>query len=392
MTATFTEKRRSLPTPPRPLRELPVLFHLMDVSRPKGFSAPPPAFALDAEDEPSALGSAESFDLETAAKLVQTKAYGSLPADLPPPTLVPGSLEPAAVESAASEAEALTAEAPSPAAQVSLPPTDEHPISELNTKPNALGSVEAPAVTESSAEPKLETPPPLADEGVSLRQRTEERQRKRQSDKQDDWFHTQGRYIAIGFVLALLATIYLARTNRRSSSPPVAAKTKPAATAPAKAAPAAKKPLGTVATTAAITAVRPTEKSPADQPQAALHPPTIPQLAQEPATSTAPATETLFTFSKSAGDRLAARTDDPASTPPTSTAPPLSTAPTDPPDLQPQYPSTSFPGTYQPVAPATPTTTPAAEPAASPYGSTPLYPTTNSASGIRYERTGSSIY
>jgi hypothetical protein len=79
MTATFTEKRRTSPTPPRPLRELPVLFHLMDVSRPKGFSAPPPAFSLDAEDEPSALGSAESFDLETAAKLVETKALRHWP-------------------------------------------------------------------------------------------------------------------------------------------------------------------------------------------------------------------------------------------------------------------------------------------------------------------------
>ena len=391
MTATFTEKRRTSPTPPRPLRELPVLFHLMDVSRPKGFSAPPPAFSLDAEGEPSALPSAEAFDLETAAKLVQTKAYGSLPADLPSPKLDSGSLEPAALESAAPEAEALEAKALAPATQVSLPPADEHPISELSTNPHAQGSAEAPAVTESSAEPKLETPPPPADEGVSLRQRAEERQRKRQNDKQDDWFHTQGRYIAIGFVLALLATIYLARTNRKSPSPPVAGKTKPAATAPAKTAPAAKKPAASVATTAAITAVHPTEKSPADQPQAALHPPTIPQLAQEPATSTAPATETLFSFSKSAGDRLAARTDVPASTQPTSAAPPPPSAPTDPPNLQPQYPSTSFPGTYQPVAPATPTT-PAAEPATSPYGSTPLYPTTNSASGIRYERTGSSIY
>jgi hypothetical protein len=376
MTATFTEKRRTSPTPPRPLRELPVLFHLMDVSRPKGFSSPPPAYSLDAEGEPSALGSAESFDLETAAELVQTKAYGSLPAEVASPALDSPALAPAA---------------PDPATQVSLPPAEDLAASEPSTNSNATGSAEAPAVAESSAEPKLETPPPPGDEGVSLRQRAEERQRKRQHDKQDDWFHTQGRYIAIGFVLALLATIYLARTNRKSSAPPVAAKTKPAATAPAKTAPAAKKPAASVATTAAITAVRPTEKSPADQPQAALHPPTIPQLAQEPATSTAPATETLFTFSKSAGDRLAARTDVPASTQPTSAAPPPPSAPTDPPNLQPQYPSTSFPGTYQPVAPATPTT-PAAEPATSPYGSTPLYPTTNSASGIRYERTGSSIY
>ena len=386
MTATFTEKRRTLPTPPRPLRELPVLFHLMDVSRPKGFFAPPPAFSLAAESDPSALGSAESFDLETAAELVQTKAYGSLPAEVPSPTVdSPAPVSPT-LAPAVPEPTELT-----PATQVSIPPADEHPVSELSTTPAAPGS-EVPAVTESNAESQLETPPPPAGDGVSLRQRAEERQRKRQNDKQDDWFHTQGRYIAIGFVLALLATIYLARTNRKSSAPPVAAKTKPAATAPAKTALAATKPSAAVATTAAITAVRPTEKSPADQPQAALHPPTIPQLAQEPATTTAPTTETLFTFSKSADDRLAARTDDPASTQSASTTESPAATSTDPPVLQPQYPSTSFPGTYQPVAPATPTTTPAPEPATSPSGSTPLYPTTNSASGIRYERTGSSIY
>lgn len=381
MTATFTEKRRTLPTPPRPLRELPVLFHLMDVSRPKGFSAPPPAFSLAAESDPSALGSAESFDLETAAELVQTKAYGSLPAEVPSPAL----------DSPALDSPALAPAAADPATQVSLPPADEHSAGELIANSDNAAPADVPPATESNAEPTLETPPP-ADEGVSLRQRAEERQRKRQNDKQDDWFHTQGRYIAIGFVLALLATIYLARTNRKSSAPPVAAKTKPAATAPAKSAPATKNPSPAVATTAAITAVRPTEKSPADQPQAALHPPTIPQLAQEPATTTAPTTETLFTFSKSADDRLAARTDDPASTQSASTTESPAATSTDPPVLQPQYPSTSFPGTYQPAAPATPTTTPAAEPATSPSGSTPLYPTTNSASGIRYERTGSSIY
>jgi hypothetical protein len=371
MTAMFTEKRRTSPTPPRPLRELPVLFHLMDVSRPKGFATPPPAFTLEAGSEPTALSSAESFDLETAAELVQTKAYGSLPADHPGPALETVAAAPASLD---------------PTMQVSIPPADG--LGEGSATSCEAAAAEVPAALESNSEPELETPPPT-EEGVSLRQRAEERQRNRQHARQDDWFHTQGRYIAIGFVLALLATIYLARTNRKSPTPPVAAKAKSAATAPAKTAPAAKQPSAPVASTAAITAVRPTEKSPADQPQTALHPPTIPQLAQEPATTTAPATETLFTFSKSASDRRAARTYGPANTQPTIDSPSSSSLTSDPPSLQPQYPSTSFPGTYQPAGPTTATAT---ESATAPAGSTPLYPTTNSASGIRYERTGSSIY
>jgi hypothetical protein len=386
MTATFTAenvtagKRRTSPTPPRPLRELPVLFHLIDVSRPKGFSAPP-AFTLAAGPEPATLGAAESFDLETAAELVQTKAYGSLPADLPGPSL-------------------------DAAAHVSAPPSEESTAGEIGPSLPELVAERDALASDLNRDPALETPPPASDESVNLRQRAEERQRKRQGDKKDDWFHTQGRYIAIGFVLTLLATIYLARTNRKSPAPPVAAKAKATATSTAAKVKAAAAKASTKSTkstqspsAASITAVRPTEKSPASEPKTALHPPTIPQLAQEPATTTAPSTDTLFTFSKSAEDRLAARTDGPTSTQPTGTALPLSAAPSGPPQLQPQYPSTSFPGNYQPVAPGPSTTSapaygpaPATGPASSPAGTTPLYPTTNSASGIRYERTGSSIY
>ena len=373
MTATLTaEKRRPSPTPPRPLRELPVLFHLMDVSRPKGYAAPPPpAFALGSLAEPELpltaspraselpcepdLPAAESFDLETAAELVQTKAYGSLPTDSP----------------------------------IASPSLREHTTAatlDHSTDDRIPGST-------------LETPPPAADEAVNLRQRAEERQRKRQEGKKDDWFSTQGKFIVVGFIAALLVTIYVARSGRKKATPPVA--TKPHAH-PGEAA-TVKQAVAVEA--AKITSVRPATKTATGEPATALHPPTIPQLAQQPTASKSPADETLFTFSKRPEERVAVRPDAPTTTAPgpaagspTGVAPTMAPPPAAPPTLQPQYPSTSYPSTYQPVAPppAYAPPPPAAAPggpALNPAASTmPLYPTTNTASGNRYERTGSGLY
>jgi hypothetical protein len=368
-----------------------VLFHLMDVSRPKGYAAPPPpAFrlgSLDGEAEspetsaasdlhrgalaaplPSELasksptGAAESFDLETAAELVQTKAYGSLPGDLS----LPGG-------------PAL------PDAPTSTLAASAHPEAE-------------PAETVGS----LETPPPVGDDAVSPRQRAEERQRKRNEVKKDDWFSTQGKFIVIGFLVALVVTIYVARSGKKpTAAPPVAAKPHAhpgdaaTATTPVKQA--------TAIESARITSVRPTTKTTSSsEPKTALHPPTIPQLAEKPAGTSTPADATLFTFSKRSEERVATRTGEPASTGAGSVTPAPATAAANPapaPTLQPQYPATNYPSTYQPVAPpAAPSSgiyAPSAVPgpALSPAASTgPLYPTTNTASGYRYERTGSSVY
>ncbi len=383
MTATFTaERRRAQPTPPRPLRELPVLFHLMDVSRPKGFAAPPPpAFTLGSvAREPELprspyssslaselvsqppVGASEAYDLETAAELVQTKAYGSLPV------------------------EAFSASSPSLA-----------PVEPATPEVNSIDSVAGESIPDTS----LETPPPTGDDAVNLRQRAEQRERKRQESKSNDWFSTQGKYIAIGFVIALVVTIYVARSGHKPAAvPPVAAKphAHPGDAASAKASPVKQ---AAAVESAKITSVRPTDKAVAtSEPKTALHPPTIPQLADQPAGSSSPGDATLFTFSKRAEDRLATRTDAPATpgTGATAAAPESAAAPnaTPAPTLQPQYPSTNYPSTYQPAAPppayAPPPAAPAG-PALNPAASTaPLYPTTNTASGYRYERTGSSVY
>lgn len=384
MTATLAaQKRRLSPTPPRPLRELPVLFHLMDVSRPKEYS-PPPAFSLGGISElPPPAGEredvdhapAEPFDLETAAKLVATKAFGTLPA------------EPVA--------------APSPVVTDETAATHDEQLPTLGFDEISPAVPEAEAHSDTATAPALETPPPAADDAVSLRDRAIERSRKRQQNKQDDWFRSQGRFIVIGFIAALCVTIYVARTNRWPAAPPVAVK-RSAQTSDSKASATkgnAKLPLAS-GPSVSITNVRPTDKKSSTEPRTALHPPTIPQLARDPGTTTEPAIDTLFTFSKRPEDRLASRTDD--INPAITTAPPSASSATAlpaGPTLQPQYPTTSYPAGYQPVGPmAAPV--PGGGPSATSAGANltpaasvaPLYPTTNAARGIRNERNGSGLY
>jgi len=438
MTATLAAQRRTSPTPPRPLRELPVLFHLMDVSRPKGFSsAGSMSFKLDAADEgpaapalprhdraeaayQSALASdlasdlvsvapppcpAEAFDLETAAELVQTKAYGSLPS------------EPSVTDAASGSA-------------------GDGPHA-----PGTFPATQAPA-SDSQTSTELNTPGPSGEQTVTLRERAEERKRKRQEGKKDDWFSTQGRYIAIGFFIALAVTIYVARTGRKLAAPPVAGTTKvaPAVDMAASAKKSSPVKQATATESAKITSVRPTAKATAanttaaSEPKTALHPPTIPQLKSEPAGKGAAADATLFTFTKRTEERVATRTDEPApasvgaaSAVQSPSAPPAAAAGSAPPTLEPHYPTTNYPSQYLQAAPAggpaaayasppamyaPPSATYApppatyapppatyappaagAGPALGPAASTmPLYPTTNTASGYRYERTGSSVY
>ncbi len=387
MTTTFTERpRRQTPTATRPPRELPVLFHLLDVSRPKGYAASSPAdlplsspatFPEPIDDcEPfptnhaaetsvsSAL--AEAFDLETAAGLAETSGLGTIP---------PVPIPPVAEDAKSDDGDRAVASQP-PATDVFESTTDDHS--------GSSSSLAAPS-------------PAPADEAVTLRQRAQERQRKRQAATKGDWFSSHGKVIAIGFVLALLATIYLARSNRKPSAPPVAKATKqPTRTIKsvnAEQSIAAKSSSASPAV--AIARVSPAEKPPAAESRTALHPPTIPQLAQEPAAAKSP-DDSLFPWAKRDEERVAARTDA-GSLPSMSPTPPTVEQPQAPAAPPPQYPSTNYRGDYQPAAapaqyPAAPQ--PGAAPGAvyGPTGGQPSYPTTNTASGYRHERTGSGFH
>lgn len=471
MTATFTEKRRPGPTPPRPLRELPVLFHLMDVSRPKGYAAPaareftlappveratepadlplpvsesPPAHGEFCADDPACDLQAAAFDLETAASLVETKGFGAIPPAAP---LAPPTSETLPEETSTVESEPLS----SAAADLVERDTESGSAEDLFASELAKSEREAAAefaavadatTTASETDPVFEDSPAAeTDDPVSLRERSEERQRKRQASAKNDWFTTQGKFIAIAFVLALFTTIYAARANRGKTVPSPAPDTTAAASPDS-----ASGGLTAVVTTpsksgvspaGAIKTVSPTEKPLSEESRTALHPPTIPQLDVEPALSNPQAGDTLFTFTKKDEERVAQRDVSPSPSQPTGNAteavtPAPSTTPASP-SPQPHYPTTSYGGNYQPAAPApsaaAPTQTyavPPQYPAPPPYtapqtsaspsptapappaypqsiyqptapgatatSSPPYYPTTNTATGPRHERNGSGIY
>ena len=360
MTTTLTAlPRRHTPSASRPPRDLPVLFHLQDVSRPRGYSTPAkeasPPGATPAADPGSLL--AETWDQQSADRI-----------------------EPIS-DLAASIAEAAL-----------MPAADEfaQPVVAAVERDEFAGQLPA-ANGEEGSTAEVQMPPAPAD-AVSLGERAQQRQRKRQAAAKDDWFASHGKYIAIGFVMALLATIYVARSQRKTAPPEVArpphvhqdnAPDSPVRTAsaekPSQEGPAAR-------TAVAITSVTPTKA--AGSSQTALHPPTIPQLAAQPEAN--PTSEGLFPWANRE-ERIAARTDDPARTATTdqaaSNSAPRDSAPLQPQSAeQPRYPSTPYPGDYRQLsAPATPAQQPAAD-------SQPLYPTTNSPSGYRHERSGSGFH
>jgi len=258
-----------------------------------------------------------------------------------------------------------------------------------------------------------------------------------------DWFTTHGKYIAIAFVIALLGTIVLARLNRRAvptlaepkHSHPGEAGHKLTATKP----PSQATIVGQVSQDQAHakTASGIQETSPAQlaepQPHTDLHPPTIPQLAVRPNTESTPEQpkdESLFPWAKT-DERVATRPEPPTIAPaqeaPITPVPPSGApSPANPEIAVPQYPvtatpepvyptagpaappapgaaysapgpaypTTSTPNQYQFPAPApAPTTQPASGPAlAPPTGGSQYFPQDNSASGSRYERTGSGLY
>jgi hypothetical protein len=388
MTTTTTASRRQAASEPRPPRELPVLFHLMDVSRPRGYSAPaatpavtPPAeFTLGSrlsEPEPERAAKpsvappisanesvtsslAAEFDLQMAASLAETGGIDATP-----------------VEAKASAAE----------------------------EPTASGNEAVSG--EDGTQTTLETPPPAANEdAVALRERAEERQRKRSAAARDDWFSTHGKYIVIGFVICLAGTVFLARRNAKPTKAPIADKhanhehaehdhAKPAVKSPTKTIRSASAEVPVEEPKSGTSPAAVAAKPAAETSQTALHPPTIPQLPAQP--ESGKSDDGLFPWKQPGEERVATRTDVPS---PAGTATPApASSPVPQPEAAPQYPTTSFGGNYQPVLPtAPPSVAPQAggsiygpalsaptgvAPAASAYpppaaAPQPSYPTTNS--------------
>src|SRR5262249_10159950 len=121
--------------------------------------------------------------------------------------------------------------------------------------------------------------------------------RKLKTPLVEDWFTTHGRYIAVGFVLALIATVYFARMNRQSAPPAAVeidshstARDHPSATAQtserrlvkAEAKPGSDEPSGLATPAKGPPPLLARDSASETDSQAELHPPTIPQLTSQP--------------------------------------------------------------------------------------------------------------
>lgn len=268
-------------------------------------------------------------------------------------------------------------------------------------------SPEAKTASETAANATAETTPVHKPSPGSLRrQRAEARQQKVESKAGGDWLQSHGKIIAIGFVLALVGTIYLARRNQKPGHQLADPKAEaPVGLAievpedhdhhhdhqPAEAANTAPRlveapshPMDPTPSPAASAPVA----NPAVSSTADLHPPTIPRDAQPAAASGEP----LFPWQQ--GDaRVATRPDAPAASPAgppaPAAAPPAATGvPAGGPALNgPQYPETNLRD-----APLLPPAPPDEQGRNRAPSRTSPASFTSTPGGNRYERTGSGLY
>lgn len=383
MTATLAvEPRRPEGTGTSPPREMPVLFHLMDVSRPQSNTT------LAAAPRGSAPSSVISEPESGLDQIPATTTPFSSPAASGPLVAAESPEKPEAAEVAPSN--------------LSIPPVESKPTTPAAEAANTI------------AEPSKPSPA----QAPSPRSKAEER-RKAKSSARGDWFTRQGKYIAIGFMLALAATIYVARSGKQATKPAaakntqahpgeavnqVAASSARPATVVGEAKPATK--TGSGGTSEASPARLAEAPKPEAAPQVDLHPPTIPQLASEPPEGQRRADEGLFPWATREDERIATRPDPPQPSDPQIApsnqpfnGPPTGPPPTAAPDggsqpEQPYYPTTGYQGQYHPAVAPPPQISPPGPELGPPAGGPPpqYTPQDNSARGYRYERTGSGLY
>lgn len=450
---------RSDAAPQRQTREMPLLFQLADVNcqleaSPAPAAAPAPVempalpgqFAATSSPlasslytsgqlnpwpaptglfETSTSFSTSSLTLGTPESIKDAPLQSQGPAPFVAPSGLPAVIE-AAVKAAAAlnePAEVVAETKPEPKAEVkSEPATIAHePKAEVKTDPavetvaTRTTAAETSAATKPTAESTTDKPveaaaPTPADKPspASLRrQRAEARQQKVASGKGGDWLQTHGKIIAIGFVIALIATIYMARRNRNTDGSP------PALHPPAGLAievpgenqsqPTHERTPIEVANTApklteppsnphdATPSPATTDSATSPNTTAELQPPVVPSSSQP---TTAPTSEPLFPWQN---DSRAA-TSPPATVPYTTNP---ETAPSTAPALNaPTYPETNLrDAPLLPPAPPAPSgpasgSAPAPSGGRGPASTARSYPAsfTSAPDGNRYERTGSGLY
>jgi hypothetical protein len=368
-------------------RKLPVLFHLLDVSRPR---APKPAV--------------QPVDLVSSSPAAQVNRELELELSLAP--LSPAPLSPIA--------EFRVADEPAVSALTSSAAVDQspEPSTDFVAVPQVTPLVAA-ETTPAAGTVQMAAPAPKAAPPVSL-PATRHINRRKKPAVADDWFAAHGKFIAVAFVLALIGTVYFARTSRRPvkqeemvrpvaplielasvSQLPTTTTTLAASTSPPS-----------LATTSAAVAASPTPAT------VELHMPTTPAPQVAATNEKQVGSDNLFVFPPNKPDeRVAARPESAANASrPAAAATPPATA-----TMPPAYPVTASPPLYAgaatypqtaapPLAAASPPNAyqqalsppgpplPAAPPAADYGHPSPYQSPDNVARGPRYERTGSGNY
>ncbi len=300
-------------------RELPVLFHLRDASRPRVV-------------RPTAE---ESLPLATADTPAPSAAESGTPAFT------------AAFEPATTSPPAMYALAPALPQLNVVQEVLEQPSS---SPPAAPAAEKAPAITPLAEAASASDVPSSTEVGAADVRPA----RRFKTPPTEEWFATHGRYIAAGFVLALIGTVYLARTTRKATPP---------ASATTQSAPLLAESETSVATDSAVTiALPPASSSSAvavakpvapEAPKVELQLPVASQVDRSPAAAAEQSAsgDSLFVFqpTKRAEERVAVR-DAPVPASANLPAPPL-TSPAENSSanasLPAAYPVTSSPVSYQ---------------------------------------------
>jgi hypothetical protein len=212
--------------------ELPILFRLADVSRPKaGRPRTPPTGA-------AVVTSASDLKLTAApAKPAQTLIpdWEPLPTSLLSTSYAPAALDPSKLWSPSGtsllENAAVASESLAVADAAHQSTTETLPSEAKATGNPSAAAVVTAASGESVTADKTAKPiqstkpseaPKAAEAQTSPAKRREQREqlsKRREPAKKSDWFTAHGRLIAVGFVIALAATIVIARNKKQPVTP-----------------------------------------------------------------------------------------------------------------------------------------------------------------------------
>ncbi len=205
--------------PGRPPLEMPVLFQLADLSLPHVKVSPPKVLAAVVEPPtlpeitvpPAPIAEAatpiEPPQVQVAKEerpILEAPAAEGAKLEVPQVKPRPESIAPPEIAEASTEASQITL-------PIAVEQNAEAPLAEEKT---ADIQTSAPAASPTIEPSATDVTPPQEPTAPTPRERAERRAKNRQpAPAKNNWMQTQGRYIAVGFVIALIATIYMAQNG-----------------------------------------------------------------------------------------------------------------------------------------------------------------------------------